>query len=153
MDPRRLQRFHNEARAAACLHHTNIVPVFAVGSERGVHFYAMQMIDGVTLAAAIRELRRQQHQPGAQATGGAEGDPLTTLHGHGSAGSAETLARASLSTEGSRRGKEYYRKVAELGVQAAEALDYAHQMGVTVCAARQKALLGSRSILQGSVRR
>ena len=46
MDPRHLQRFHNEARAAACLHHTNIVPVFSVGSERGVHFYAMQLIDG-----------------------------------------------------------------------------------------------------------
>jgi serine/threonine protein kinase len=65
MDPRQLQRFHNEARAAACLHHTNIVPVFAVGSERGVHFYAMQLIDGVTLAAAIRELRPGQNEPGA----------------------------------------------------------------------------------------
>src|SRR5262245_8316345 len=30
MDSRQLQRFQNEARAAACLHHTNIVPVFAV---------------------------------------------------------------------------------------------------------------------------
>src|SRR5262249_22924314 len=42
MDPRQLQRFQNEARAAAGLHHTNIVPVFSVGCERGVHFYAMQ---------------------------------------------------------------------------------------------------------------
>ncbi len=33
MDPRQLQRFHNEARAAACLHHTNIVPVYAVPSR------------------------------------------------------------------------------------------------------------------------
>src|SRR5262249_9315120 len=41
MDPRQLQRFHNEARAAASLHHPNIVPVYAVGSERGVHYYAM----------------------------------------------------------------------------------------------------------------
>ena len=38
MDPRQLQRFHNEARAAAGLHHTNIVPVFGVGCERGVHY-------------------------------------------------------------------------------------------------------------------
>src|SRR5262245_28027731 len=50
MDPRQLQRFHNEAQAAACLHHTNIVPVHFVGSERGVHFYAMQFIEGQTLA-------------------------------------------------------------------------------------------------------
>jgi hypothetical protein len=41
MDPKHLQRFQNEARAAAHLHHPNIVPVYFVGSERGVHFYAM----------------------------------------------------------------------------------------------------------------
>jgi hypothetical protein len=53
-----LQRFKNEAQAAAHLHHTNIVPVHAVGCERGVHFYAMQHLNGQTVAAVIRELRR-----------------------------------------------------------------------------------------------
>ncbi len=57
MDPRLLQRFQLEAKAAACLHHTNIVPVHAVGCERGVHYYAMQFIEGQTLAAIIDELR------------------------------------------------------------------------------------------------
>src|SRR5438067_818302 len=41
MDPRQLQRFRNEAQAAACLHHPNIVPVHGVGCDRGVHYYAM----------------------------------------------------------------------------------------------------------------
>ena len=58
LDARQLQRFKNEAQAAACLHHTNIVPVFGVGCERGVHYYAMQYIEGQTLAAIIRNLRR-----------------------------------------------------------------------------------------------
>ena len=49
LDPKQLQRFKNEAHAAAQLHHTNIVPVFGVGCERGVHFYAMQFIDGQTV--------------------------------------------------------------------------------------------------------
>src|SRR5262249_60650284 len=62
MDPRRLQRFHNEAQAAACLHHTNIVPVFSVGCERGVHFYAMQFIDGQPLSELIRQLRQQENK-------------------------------------------------------------------------------------------
>src|SRR5262249_51251888 len=44
LDPKQLQRFQNEAQAAAQLHHTNIVPVYFVGCERGVHYYAMQYI-------------------------------------------------------------------------------------------------------------
>src|SRR5262249_50225772 len=55
MDPRHLQRFRNEALAAATLQHPHIVPVYAVGQERGVHFYAMQFIDGQTLAQFIQQ--------------------------------------------------------------------------------------------------
>jgi pentatricopeptide repeat protein len=58
LDLRQLQRFKNEAQAAAHLHHTNIVPVYGVGCERGVHYYAMQYIEGQTMAAVIAELRR-----------------------------------------------------------------------------------------------
>ncbi|MCY2962650.1 MAG: protein kinase, partial [Planctomycetota bacterium] len=55
-DARQLQRFKNEAQAAALLHHTNIVPIYAVGCDRGVHFYAMQLIEGQSLAVVIRQL-------------------------------------------------------------------------------------------------
>jgi serine/threonine protein kinase len=58
LDPRQLQRFRVEAQAAACLHHTHIVPVHAVGAEHGVPFYAMQFIKGRSLAQLIAELRR-----------------------------------------------------------------------------------------------
>src|SRR5215831_1751328 len=58
MDSRQLQRFKNESLAAAQLHHTNIVPVHYVGCERGIHFYAMQFIEGNSLAEVIGELRR-----------------------------------------------------------------------------------------------
>ena len=53
LDPRQLQRFNNKAQAAADLHHPHIVPVYAVGCERGVHYYAMQFIDGPDAGAVV----------------------------------------------------------------------------------------------------
>src|SRR5262245_6133846 len=58
MDPRQLQRFQNEARAAASLQHPHIVPVYGVGCERGVHYYAMQFIDGQSLERLLQTLRQ-----------------------------------------------------------------------------------------------
>ncbi len=53
-----VERFRREARAAAKLHHTNIVPVFDVGQDEEVSYYAMQLIQGCGLDAVIAELRR-----------------------------------------------------------------------------------------------
>jgi WD40 repeat protein/serine/threonine protein kinase len=58
MDPTHLERFRREARAAAQLHHTNIVPVFGVGEAEGIHYYAMQFIQGLGLDAVLEEVRR-----------------------------------------------------------------------------------------------
>jgi serine/threonine protein kinase/Flp pilus assembly protein TadD len=119
LDPRQLQRFHNEARAAAGLHHTNIVPVHAVGSERGVHYYAMQFIEGRTLADLI-----------AQQRGAAPSQVLTTEESDAAAASATTASPAAQATSAAPRDAAYFRQVAEWGIQAAEALDCAHALGV-----------------------
>jgi serine/threonine protein kinase/Flp pilus assembly protein TadD len=135
LDPRQLQRFKNEAQAAAHLHHTNIVPVHYVGCERGVHFYAMQHIDGQSLAALIRELRLLDGVPAA-AEGSSAGGALALTSLPGPAGPhsppAETTpgAAAALATERSTKHPSYLRTVASLGVQAAEALEFAHELGV-----------------------
>ncbi len=57
-DAKALERFRREARAAARLHHTNIVPVFEVGQDGDACFYAMQFIQGQGLDQVIEELRR-----------------------------------------------------------------------------------------------
>ncbi|QDV33163.1 tetratricopeptide repeat protein [Tautonia plasticadhaerens] len=57
-DPVQVRRFEREARAAARLHHTNIVPVFGVGEEAGTYYYVMQYIQGQSLDEVLLELRR-----------------------------------------------------------------------------------------------
>lgn len=52
-------RFEREARAAAQLHHTNIVPIFGVGEQDRTSYYIMQFIEGQPLDRVIDTLRRQ----------------------------------------------------------------------------------------------
>jgi serine/threonine protein kinase/tetratricopeptide (TPR) repeat protein len=131
MDPRHLQRFHNEARAAAGLHHPHIVPVYAVGCERGVHYYAMQFIEGKSLAGLIaaQDVASRGGQPpgaGVEATDhGAspgEGPPTRAL--------ADTRTGAAAPTDVAPRDAAYFRRIAEWGTQAAEALEHAHALGI-----------------------
>jgi serine/threonine protein kinase len=126
LDPRQLQRFKNEARAAAQLHHTNIVPIYSVGCERGVHFYAMQYIEGQTLAEVIAELRRL----GGRETAGDE--PTSPYVAGAEAATADTIPErpGALATAYSAAQTQFFRSVVQLGVQAAEALEHAHGYGV-----------------------
>jgi WD40 repeat protein/serine/threonine protein kinase/tetratricopeptide (TPR) repeat protein len=57
-DGKILERFKREARSAARLHHTNIVPVFEVGQDGDVCYYAMQFIPGQGLDQVVEEVRR-----------------------------------------------------------------------------------------------
>ncbi len=85
LDPRRLQRFQQEAQTAARLHHTNIVPIFGVGEQDGYHYYVMQLITGQGLHHWLQE---------------------------------------------QKPGTEHWRQVADMGMQAADALAYAHSQEV-----------------------
>jgi serine/threonine protein kinase len=69
MDPRRLERFRREARAAAQLQHPAIVPVYGMGVHEGIHFYAMKYIDGPSLDSVLPELRRLSSGSSAAASG------------------------------------------------------------------------------------
>jgi WD40 repeat protein len=73
-----LERFRREARAAARLHHTNIVPVFEVGQEGDVCYYAMQYIPGQGLDLVIDELRWLRDQSDRARAGPAASAPRAT---------------------------------------------------------------------------
>src|SRR5262249_8391880 len=65
-DQEAMQRFRREAETVARLHHTNIVPVFGFGCERGVHYYAMQFIEGRSLADVLEVSQRTGKSLGPQ---------------------------------------------------------------------------------------
>ncbi len=178
-----LERFHREARAAGRLHHTNIVPVFEVGSHEGIYYYAMQFIQGQSLDLIIDELRRLQAGGDSTMEASRQAPPprpdsaeemsryvatgLLTGHYHKSPpliddtpaadptlvapSGSSTLPAASWSrlhvasasssisssdllhppSEAEEPVRDsYHRRVAGIGLQAAEALAYAHDHGV-----------------------
>ncbi len=130
LDARQMQRFQNEAQAAAQLHHSHIVPVYAVGCERGIHFYAMQFIHGPTLAAVIRDLRANDEGRRANAERSTNDQAQRTKDRSQEAGFGFRASSFDILSSFELRPSSFFRSVAQLGVQAAEALDYAHQQGV-----------------------
>jgi formylglycine-generating enzyme required for sulfatase activity len=171
------QRFEREAKAAAKLHHTNIVPVFGVGEHDGLPYFVMQFIQGLGLDDVLDELKRMQGND--RTASGALPDrhisparkeptamdvarslftgeyqtavarPVTPCALTEDAGrTASATARSaddSASTSTSSvvlpgqagalgpaqpRASTYWHSVARIGVQVAEALDYAHRQGI-----------------------
>ncbi len=115
------------------------MPIFAVGCDRGVHYYAMQLIEGRTLAAVVDGPGKPEGLGSDPDSYGSalRDDPTTTSHvpkpdlpflkdvapPSGSNGSV-----AGSSTP--RSGWARFRAIARLGVQAAEALEHAHGLGI-----------------------
>ena len=105
---KQLARFQIEAQIAAALHHPHIVPIFAVGCARGVHYYAMQLIAGHSLAELLAGSDREADLS--------------------SEACIETPACAELAVP--HQTRLLPREAARLTMQAAEALEHAHALGV-----------------------
>jgi WD40 repeat protein/serine/threonine protein kinase len=170
-----LERFRLEARAVARLHHTNIVPVYGVGEYEGVHYYAMQFIQGQGLDVIFDEVRRLRGGqvpaggPARRATPEAARSLAFTLahslltgrfatapaelaatraetRADGMDGSppnassppphsddrtaAPVLSSSSHSEMAGQPEASYFRSIARIGIQVAEALAYAHGQGI-----------------------
>jgi WD40 repeat protein len=173
-DARQVLRFQREAKAAARLHHTNIVPVFGVGHDEEHHYYVMQFIPGLSLDAVLEDLKRLRRggvgvgspvsrtasrgevsasevaeailtgrfaltEPGHAAgrDGVVSTVTATVPPGHPQPVPAET-ATPSLSLPGASADslaradpdRTFFRSAARIGLQVAEALEYANRQGV-----------------------
>src|SRR5262249_51254893 len=132
LTPKAVQRFHREAEAAAKLHHTNIVPVYATGEQDGTHFYAMELIDGPSLDHVIKQLSRAKKDPASAESISRQGsDPPNSPHLEatgpyvGDSSPAQALTSSALSS-----GSQYFDTVARMIADVADALDHAHKNGV-----------------------
>ena len=135
-------RFRREAEAAARLHHTNIVPVYAIGEQDGEYFYAMELIEGPSLNVVVRELRRTREQALRHSGTEARSDTVETslppwLLETLSASTEDSppncqheQAPVSDSSSSLTAGGGYFDTIAGMIAEVADALDYAHEQGV-----------------------
>ena len=159
MTTKAVVRFRREAEAAAKLHHTNIVPIYATGEHEGTHYYAMELVDGPSLSQVIRDLqlrRREEPQvsgrPAAQfpIQGGAtqtqdphgkrpvpEGESTVSLMPDWVAqrlipdvGSTGAVSATHDSSSTLSATSHYFDTVAKMIADVADGLDHAHSHGV-----------------------
>lgn len=111
-----IERFKREARAAAKLHHTNIVPVYEVGQDGDSIYYAMQFIHGRGLDQIKKE--------------------IIQLTKDGSTSSDSSISRilsgseAATSDSSTAKKLDYYKSIAKIGASVADAMNYAHERSI-----------------------
>lgn len=121
-DKTAVTRFHREAQAAAKLHHTNIIAIYAEGEENGICYYAMEMLEGRSLDQVIQALRSLR-ETGLDHSAFAKKALAILSPGSGLSPATQDGSRADRSTA----GHSYYDGVARLVAEAAQALAYAHR--------------------------
>jgi len=113
-----ITRFKKEARAAAKLHHTNIVPVYAQGEHEGHYYYAMELVDGKGLNLVL------QDNPSMIVPSLSEEPPSDSL-----AETQEDTPASSMDVTTSSLRADY-RQLALLVAGVAEGIEHAHRLGV-----------------------
>ncbi|MEZ6117531.1 MAG: serine/threonine-protein kinase [Pirellulaceae bacterium] len=117
MDEKHLVRFRNEARAAGTLNHPHIVPIYASGVERGIHYFAMQLIEGQSLDKLIASIY-------------SSAPPRTAGNDVDTAKNALATTVESVRKTSSSANRINFAKWARVGHHVATALAHAHERGV-----------------------
>lgn len=160
LTPDQVKRFQREARSAASLQHKNIVPVFGVGEENGLHYYVMQYIDGRPLDHILSDvclLSSDHAKSKAPKSSARSRNPSSTVDVRANNDATAEFKRPTrqrfktvstieplpaplreptdqqplVQSELTSGGRrKYYLQIAKIAADAAEALNYAHGEGV-----------------------
>lgn len=137
-----VNRFRREAAAAAKLHHTNVVPIYATGEDGDYHFYAMELIEGSSLDRVIRaaRLEREVHGTEGKLPGSRKGptkcptkssaEAVTTVADGRATDTPETRSAVGETTTTLHTGAGYFDALARMFAEVADGLEHAHRQGV-----------------------
>ncbi len=130
---RSVARFMREAQAAARLHHTNIVPIYAQGREGDYFYYAMELVEGESLDQVLR--REMRSSVGQAQTVKLEA-PQAPQAATRPLSSATAVLRSAVSTARLSRISHRlgpardFKRIVRLMTGVAEGLHHAHEQGV-----------------------
>jgi WD40 repeat protein/serine/threonine protein kinase len=131
LDPQRLQRFRNEAQAAASIECDGIVPVLLICDRDDLHFFVMRYIDGPNLADVIEYLREHKStHPLFTGSSGGKHRTSPSIDAIPEASKIESAIRSAFQRDGQQGRRSYFDAVARLGEKVARSLAHAHFAGV-----------------------
>lgn len=137
-----VRRFELEARTAAKLQHSHIVPVFDVGHSSGVYYYTMQLIDGCGMDVIIKRIRKERdaiHEEielrgwsshSIKLVDYVQDDEIAYVPTSESRRGSGTAKLRAGESNWKIQSRGYFEEVAELGYQVALALSHSHEMGI-----------------------
>ncbi len=137
LDPIKLKRFRVETQSASMIQHPNVVAIYGTGCDRGIHYYAMQFIDGLALDECIAAQREHRASLRAETRGSrsfaeAPTEPSQTSSDGGMKyrWSDSGVAGKVDQTMTLRTAPFSVRESVEMIYQCADALHQAHELGV-----------------------
>ncbi len=141
-----VERFTREAKVAGRLHHPNIVQVYETGTEAGMPYFSMELVEGETLDQILDKFHSEEPLtgetperlwravssiPGLLDVASTGGEPCSSAS-PSSSYEATTPSRPASHNEFDLKKirLDYFGRVAEAFAGAAEGLHYAHSKGV-----------------------